>query len=463
MKYIFYLSFFAAMLLTAQGCIEDGYTSSPSDRPEFSVDTLKMGTVFTGEGTATHRFVVYNRHSKGLLISSVELTGANASCFRLNVDGLSGKTFRDVEIRANDSIYVFAEATLPLSDSDSPQEICADIEFITNGSSDKVVVSAFGQDVVNLSGITVDTDQTWSSGRPFRILDTLRVASGATLTLAPGSRLLFHDKAAMIVDGTLRSEGTPDKPVTVAGDRTGNVVGQISFDLMSQQWEGIHLTSRSSGHELSHTVVCNTEWGLIADSTDVRLVNCVMRNSGTTSFLSRHSKVTAIGCEFAEAGESPLKLVGGDTEVAHCTIANYYLFSVLRGPAVGLSHMSSFDPDEESAGQPYIKANFSNSIIYGNGSELSQSSLDGTEVYFRRCLFKSSGTDDNNFINCLWAEDPMYYTVREDYIFDYRLRPESPAIGAADPSLTPPAAASDRYGLPRGTAPDLGAYVFRPE
>ncbi|MDE6612225.1 MAG: hypothetical protein K2K22_06660, partial [Muribaculaceae bacterium] len=54
----------------------------------------------------------------------------------------------------------------------------------------------------------------------------------------------------------------------------------------------------------------------------------------------------------------------------------------------------------------------------------------------------------------------LYYTVREDYIFDYRLRPDSPAIGAADPLLTLPDAATDAYGLPRGATPDLGAYVF---
>ena len=35
-------------------------------------------------------------------------------------------------------------------------------------------------------------------------------------------------------------------------------------------------------------------------------------------------------------------------------------------------------------------------------------------------------------------------------------------IGAADPALTLPDAAIDAYGLARGTAPDLGAYVFMP-
>ncbi len=61
---------------------------------------------------------------------------------------------------------------------------------------------------------------------------------------------------------------------------------------------------------------------------------------------------------------------------------------------------------------------------------------------------------------CVWDEDPLYYTVRNDYIFDYRVKPDSPAIGAADATLTLPEAATDRYGMPRGAAPDLGAYVY---
>ena len=32
-------------------CIEDGISTSPSDQPEFSVDTLAIGDVFTDENT----------------------------------------------------------------------------------------------------------------------------------------------------------------------------------------------------------------------------------------------------------------------------------------------------------------------------------------------------------------------------------------------------------------------------
>ena len=101
------------MIALLAACIEDGFSTSPSDQPVYSVDTLSLGQVFTDEPTPTSRFVVRNPHSKQLQIASISLSGADADCFRLNVDGIPGRNFQNVEIRGKDSIFVFVEATLP--------------------------------------------------------------------------------------------------------------------------------------------------------------------------------------------------------------------------------------------------------------------------------------------------------------------------------------------------------------
>ena len=52
--------------------------------------------------------------------------------------------------------------------------------------------------------------------------------------------------------------------------------------------------------------------------------------------------------------------------------------------------------------------------------------------------------------------------MREDYIFDYRLRPESPAIAAGYSTYVTDLCRYDMYGLNRlaAGAPDLGAFVY---
>lgn len=455
------------MTLIFTACIDDSFTDSPSDQPRFSVDTLDMGVVFTEQMTTTYRFTVSNPASKSLSISRIALSGDGADYFRLNVDGFSGREFNNVEIRGKDSIFVFVEATLPPSQADIPVEINAYIDFTTNGVSRSVVLSACGQDVIRLRGQIIDSDTRFDAAKPYQIFDSLVVAPGATLTIGPGTRLLFHDGAYLAVDGRLLTEGTSEAPVTLAGDRTGNVVSDISFDLMSRQWEGVIFGAGSKGNNLSHTVIKNTTYGVTVDGTDaapgettLSLLNCRLRNSGNTVLSAIHADIDAVGCEFAEAGGGLVYLHGGSHSFNHCTFANYYLFSAIGGPAVAFSHLDG--ESDDMSDKPYLNAVIDNSIIYGLGADLSHGDLTGTDVTLRHCLLKSKGSDDDNFISCIWDEDPLYYTVRSEYLFDYRLCDESPAIGAADPALTSPRAALDSYGLTRGSRPDIGAYVWSP-
>lgn len=462
--YIFAIAAVVSVAFTS--CIEDSFTSSPSDQPAYSVDTLKMGEAYTLEGTPTHRFTVYNRHDKMLNISSIMLRDDANGYFRLNVDGISGREFSNVEIRPNDSIFVFVEATLPENGSELPTEVESHLDFLTNGVTTTVVLNVIGQDAVRYRGLTIAADTQWSPGRPYIIYDTLRVAEGATLTLLPGARLRFHDKAAMKVDGTLRSEGTPEAPVEFTGDRTGGVVSTIPYELMSGQWGGIYFTSNSRGNYLTHTSIRNSTNGIALSPADtggnpaLTLRNCQIRNTKNYIIDACHANVTAVGCEFTDASQGILNLVGGTHIMNHCTIANYYLFTALGGPAIQFAHLNPEEADEESAGRPYINADFTNCIIYGNGTDLSHGKLENTGITIRRCLLKSAGSDDEQFIECLWDTDPLYYTVRNEYHFDYRLRPESPAIGAADGAYDVYGFTADRYGVAVASLADLGAYAY---
>lgn len=452
-------------------CIEDGVSQSSADQPTFSTDTLHMGTIFTEQVSTTARLTVYNRASKGISISRIAMSGENAECFRLNVDGFSGESFSDVEIRANDSIFVLVSTTLPANGAITPERIVADLHFLTNGVDRKVAIAADGWDATRLHGLTVDRDTILRAGRPYVVFDSIAVRPGATLTIEAGAKLFFHQGAHMRVDGTLLSLGTPGNEVTLAGDRTGNVAADISFDLMSRQWEGILFGPTSGDSRMEHTLVANTVWGVQVDGSEgpeghmpqLTLVNSRLRNSGGNGLALFHSRLLAYGTEIAEAAGAVLLLHGGDHVVNHCTLSNYYLFAAPSAPILTFAHTSASDPGQydEDAARPYTRAEITNSIIYGMNADLSHGMLDGTEIYLRNCLLKSDGSDDDHFADCVWNTDPLFFTVRNDYLFDYRLQPESPAIGAGNPSLTLPESAVDRLGTPRNpAAPSLGAYEY---
>lgn len=444
----FFFALLAAFALTA--CIEDSFDTSPSAQPRFSVTELDLGVQFTENPSPTAQMMIYNPNSKLISLSSVRLR--DGSLFRLNVDGQSGSVFRDVEIRPNDSIYVFVEATLPPTPSAEPMVMTDELEVITNGVTKTVPVKALAQNVTRHRRETITGNVTFDATLPHVVFDTLRVAAGATLTLDPGVALLFHDKGALVVDGTLVSRGTAELPVVMRGDRTGNVVADISYDVMSNQWEGLTFGRASVGNRLEHTEIVNTCRGLELDSlAELHMVNSRIYNSGTTQLVARgQNRITALGCEISNAASALLLLAGGDYLFDRCTIANFYLF---KWPDMAIVEF----PDPANT-----RAEFINSIIYGRDTSIGDyGDVEAADIWFRRCMFKEKGADDARYLACLWDQDPMLDFSLTDYTFDYSPLPSSPAVNAAEPELDsadlPPA---DRRGRQRGAC--LGAYAQAP-
>lgn len=460
--------------LLTTACIEDGVSSSASDQPEFSTDTLRMGSLFTEEGSQTRVLKVYNRHNKIISISSIAFKEGSSGCFRLNVDGQSGKQFSGVEIRPSDSIFVLVDVILPANQQAAPVDVKEHLQFVTNGVTQQVVLTATGQDVERIRDYTVEQDETWSGEMPRQIFGTLTVAEGATLTLEAGSHLYFHDKSMLQVDGTLRSLGTAEAPVMLEGDRRGQVINGVGFEVMSRQWEGVTFGPTSTANVLTYTTVRNTRYGVeIADTPAeasypaLRLINCTLRNSAGTVLCARHSSVYATGCEFAEAGEGAVVLTGGRHIMNHCTFSNYYLFSAITGPLLRLNHTDDSNADSENAELPYAAVTVMNSIFYGSSADMFPGDLSATDVHIARCLIRSTGSDDMNFTDCLWGEDPRFLTRRDDYVFDYRPDAGSPVIGAADATLDrqwelQTVSPRDNNGVERPQPASIGAYEPRP-
>lgn len=466
MRY-FLLTIIGMFGLIVGGCISDNFTTSPSDVLTFSTDTVSFDTVFTGVGTPTARLKVYNRAKKSVNISSIRMKNT-AGAFQINVDGVSGTVFNDVEIRGGDSIFVFLECYLPETAAAKPELTEDELQFVTNGVSQSVLVEAWGQNVTRLKALHIDKDMTLTADQPYVIFDSLTVEKGATLRIAPGAQVLFHDKASLRVKGKLEAVGTAEKKIDMRGDRLDNVLPDVGYDILAGQWRGITIEADSYDNRMEYVDMRSTSEGLVVDSCanleqrKLLLVNSWLHNSQQTALRSAYAWVDAYGCVFSEAAEAVVRLTGGKHEFVQCTFANYYLYSAITEPLLSLYHcMPDSDPENT---QPLMKASFENGIIYGLASDINEGDLEGSDVYLRYMLLKSNGEDDDHFQNCLWGEDPLFYTVRSDYYFNYRLQPESPAIGAGNAAYVTGLCERDMDGhlrLAEG-APALGAYVYVP-
>ncbi|MCH5229629.1 MAG: hypothetical protein J1F12_06515 [Muribaculaceae bacterium] len=451
--------------MATTSCIKDDFTDSPSATLDFSTETVNFGTIFTDLTTPTARLQVYNRNKKGVIISSIRFKDPETP-FRLNVDGMSGSSFTDVEIRGNDSIYVFMECFIDADKELEPRQVTDELEFVTNGVTQTVGVEAWAWNVVRLHDLTVNQDMTLTAERPYVIFDTLTVEPNVTLNIEPGAWLLFHDKAAMNIKGTLLALGETDNMIRMSGDRLDDILPDVAYDQLAGQWGGIDIAPESFGNRMEFVNMRSTVSGLRVDScgdlskNKLTLVNSWLHNSQGNVLSSEYSAVDAYGCCFSEAAGSVVRLVGGAHNFVQCTIANSYLFSALYQPNLYLGHCLPENAEEND--QPLMRGSFENGIIWGEiGDPLYPGDLIGSNVYMRYMLFKANGSDDENFINCVWNEDPLFYTIRSDYYFDYSLQPDSPALDRGNPSYLTPECLYDMDGIYRLSLgnPALGAYA----
>ena len=163
---------------------------------------MAFDTVFTTVGTATKRLTVYNRSDDNLLLSSVTLEGGRASRFRLNVDGDTSLTAREVEIEAGDSIFIFIQANINPNDNQQPFLVEDAISF-SNGQ--RIPLTAWGRNAIY--HITPKDsvwlrigNETWTDNLPHIVIGNILVSEDCMLRLLPGTEVYFGDNAMLIVD-----------------------------------------------------------------------------------------------------------------------------------------------------------------------------------------------------------------------------------------------------------------------
>ena len=343
------LSLLSLLLLSA--CNKDEqYSLSKSDRLTFSLDTVRLDTVFAGMGSSTKTFWVYNRGDRGLHLSSVRLVHGSSSGFRVNVDGsyldnAHGSLVRDLELRHGDSLRVFVEVTPDVSGQIEPQALADQLVFtLESGTTQQVQLEAWGWDAVVMRDVTVGRDSVIDSPRPVVIYGGLRVDSGATLTLRH-TTLYFHDRAGIDVYGRLLAEGSADVPVVLRGDRLDRMFDYLPYNNVSGQWRGVHFFGPSTGNVMRHTQIVSACDAVVVDSAAVdslmprlTMQHCVVHNARGAGVQAQNANISLAYCQLTNTLGHCLAVMGGRADVEHCTLAQFYPFAAERGAALYIAN-----------------------------------------------------------------------------------------------------------------------------
>lgn len=514
------LSFFICLgiIIMWSSCREDFEFSPSTGDLQFERDTVYLDTVFTNIGSSTYNLKVYNRSDEDIVIPTIQLENGTNSYYRMNVDGTTGlegeqegKFFENVELLANDSLFIFIETTIDIEtlsnsdtqflytdrilfDSGNNQQ---DVDLVTlvkdavfiyaNRDEDTNIIETLTFDVdgdgtpdeTTLQGRFLENDElTFTNEKPYVIYGYAGVGNGQTLTMQSGARVHFHANSGIIVTdgGSLNINGALstdqdvlENEVILEGDRL-----EPLFEDVPGQWGTIWLFNGSENNTINHAIIKNATIGILTEGnrdavTDkLNITNSQIYNSSAFGILGRATSITAENIVINNSGQSSFAgTVGGKYNFTHCTIANYWNNSFRQFPSVLLN---DFILDEN--GLPFtneatslIEANFNNCIIYGNDNPEFLLEQEGAVFNFKftNCLLRFnndniSGTGNYNFSNDLFYEgnrfnlDPDFEAPFDNLM---RIGQDSGAngIGSTDFIIT-----TDILGETRTSPPDAGAY-----
>jgi hypothetical protein len=445
---------------------------------EFSVDTVIFDTVFTTVGSVTRRFMIYNRESQPVTISSAILAGGLQSKYRINIDGMSGVALSDIEIPAEDSLFAFVEVTLDPNNQLDPAMVIDSIVFNTNGVQQDVDLVACGWDAhfisptFNLGGLgptsVIGCDTTWTAGKPIVIYGYAAVDSACTLTMMPGTQVYIHKYSGIFVftEGSLQILGEVGNEVKIQSDR----IDEFYAD-QAGEWDRIWLFQGSRDNVINNAIIKNGNVGIQADTISpnsanptVRMHNVLIENMAAASLFAQSASVEATNCVFGNAGQYSAALtIGGSYSFKHCTFGNSWPFGNRQTPALLVNNWF-----EDITGTIQVRdlnnAYFGNCIVYGNNlNEVLMDKVDGSNFNFQfeKCLLRVDPDDQDattsEFVDCILNDDPNFVDAVEN---NFELDTLSPAkdVGLQSIVLTDFNLEQDILGTPRLQSPDLGAY-----
>ncbi len=337
-------------------CKKDKLIKDTGAKVEFSQDSVLFDTVFTTIGSSTQNIRIRNKHDQKINISSIQLQGGSASQFIINVDGAKGTSFSDIEIAANDSMYIFIQVNVNPTNINSPLIISDAILFIVNGNEQKVILEAWGQDAyyhrpdsvikfkdgsyfrysvanaVPNSYNLINGEYVWKNDKPHVIYDYLVVDEGQKLKIQENTKVYLNYKAGIWVyaGGQIQVLGKKDKEVVFQGARR-----EKDWADEPGQWDRIWINEGSDNNIIDYAIIKNGYIGvqceyigedsLYRKKGQLSLTNSKIQNMSMWGLYCLYYKVFGFNNVISNCQEHSVNIaLGGAYLFSQCTFANYW-------------------------------------------------------------------------------------------------------------------------------------------
>ncbi len=426
----------AYCLFLVASCKKDSFITSEFAQVNITADTLKYDTVFTTAGSVTKSFKIINNNSQKLRLGTVKLMGGASSSYKMNINGLATSEVTNVDIEANDSIYVFVSVTVNPNAANLPFIVSDSILINYNGNNRYVQLQAYGQNANFLRNRVLTGNVVWTNNLPYVILSSIRIDTTASLTIQAGCKIYSHANAPFIVDGTLIINGTKTNNVTFTGDRLDG-----DYKDLPASWPGIYFRGSSKNNVLTYAVVKNANQAIVTEKPSINanpkviLHQCIVDNAFDIGILCMNSSMQADNSLISNCGSNIIINYGGIYNFTHCTVAAYSTnFLNHKNPAL---NVNNFTQQAGATLTANLNAVFRNNIFWGDGGlvdneiSVNKQGANPFTVLFEKNIYRAitdplNSTLTGNIKNA----DPSFDSINiTKNIFDFRITKNGAAPG----------------------------------
>lgn len=164
---------------------------------------------------------------------------------------------------------------------------------------------------------------------PYLVSDALLVKKNITLEVEPGTAIWFKN-LGMIIRGNIFARGTPDLPVRFSG-------------LGYSRWKGIFVDQSRGGNKftyceisdanyglrtagsdifLDHIAFRENEWGIVLDSSQVKINQCLIRTSEKTGVSARNTLLDISNSVISENQNGGILLADSQAKIENNNLYN---------------------------------------------------------------------------------------------------------------------------------------------
>lgn len=190
---------------------------------------------------------------------------------------------------------------------------------------------------------------------PYLVIEDIDVPLGKTVTIEPGTVLLFKNFAGLQAQGRLIAEGSRTRPIVFTSEFDQKHNPASSMYPNPYDWNGIYIHNNALGSSLSFCTISYSVYGIVSETKFIRVSPAAFHQNGKSNLVIEGAERLADDGQFsyelsvkdAAVDGVPVRILRDPKAPARNTLRFTGLAATLGGAAAGVLYAIRWNDSQE--------------------------------------------------------------------------------------------------------------------